>query len=55
MSVPRDTIRRLAKDVREVMKDKSLPEMGIRYAHSERNVLYGEALVVGPADSIYED
>ena len=55
MSVPRDTIRRLAKDVREVMKDKSLPEMGIHYAHSERNVLYGEALVVGPADSIYED
>ena len=55
MSIPREALRRLAKDVRDVMKDTSLPEMGIHYAHSERNILYGEALIVGPAGSIYED
>lgn len=55
MSVPREALKRLAKDVRDVMRDSSLTEMGIHYAHSERNILYGEALIVGPADSIYED
>tara|TARA_A200000113_G_scaffold110820_1_gene99515 strand:+ start:1938 stop:2729 length:792 start_codon:yes stop_codon:yes gene_type:complete len=51
--VAHESARRLAKDVRMVMKDTSLAEDGIFYKHDEDNILKGYGVVVGPKDTPY--
>jgi ubiquitin-conjugating enzyme E2 Z len=53
-TIGRDTVRRLAKDVKEIMKNP-LEEHGIYYSHNETDMLKGQALVVGPKDTPYEN
>ena len=49
--IPKDTIMRLLKDVREMM---TVPEEGIFYKHSETDMLCGYALIIGPEGSLYD-
>lgn len=51
--IPKETVMRLLKDIRNVMTDSTLEECGIIYRHSETDMLTGYACIVGPADSIY--
>jgi len=51
--IPKDTVMRLLKDIREVMTDPTLKECGIMYQHSETDMLTGYACIVGPSDSLY--
>jgi ubiquitin-conjugating enzyme E2 Z len=51
--IPKDTVMRLLKDIREVMTDSTLHECGIMYQHSETDMLTGYACIVGPSDSLY--
>jgi ubiquitin-protein ligase len=53
-TVTRDTIKRLAKDVREIMKNP-LEEHGIHYVHDETHMLKGQAMIIGPKDTPYEN
>ena len=53
VSIPKETIMRLLKDIRGVMSDKSLEEGGIMYRHSETDILTGFACIVGPSDTLY--
>jgi ubiquitin-conjugating enzyme E2 Z len=48
----RSTISRLLKDVKEIMKNP-LTDNGIYYIHSEKNMMIGHALIVGPEDTVY--
>ena len=50
--IPKDTIMRLLKDVREMMTLSS--ETDIYYKHSETDMLCGYALIIGPEDSLYD-
>ena len=52
--IPKDTIMRLLKDVREMMTLSSETEPGIYYKHSETDMLCGYALIIGPEDSLYD-
>ena len=52
--ITRETIKRLAKDVREIMKNP-LEEHGIYYFHNETDMLKGQALIIGPKDTPYEN
>ena len=47
------TVKRLAKDVREIMKNP-LTANGIHYVHSDSDMLRGQALIIGPSDTPYE-
>jgi ubiquitin-conjugating enzyme E2 Z len=49
--IPKETMMRLLKDVREMMTG-SLPN--IYYKHSETDMLCGYAMIVGPEDSLYD-
>jgi len=51
--IPKETVMRLLKDIRDVMTDPTLEECGIIYRHSETDMLTGYACIVGPADSLY--
>jgi ubiquitin-protein ligase len=51
--IPKDTVMRLLKDIRDVMTDPTLDECGIIYRHSETDILTGYACIVGPADTLY--
>jgi len=51
--IPKETITRLLKDIRDVMTDKTIDECGIMYRHSETDILTGFACIVGPSDSLY--
>lgn len=53
VTIPKETILRLLKDIRAVMTDSSLDTEGIMYKHSENDILTGYACIVGPADSVY--
>ena len=53
-TIRRDTVRRLVKDVREIMNNP-LEEHGIYYSHNETDMLKGKALVIGPKDTPYEN
>lgn len=53
-TIGRETIRRLAKDVRDIMRNP-LDEHGIYYFHNEEDMLKGQALIVGPKDTPYEN
>lgn len=51
--ITRDSAKRLAKDVKTVMRDTSLPLEGIFYKHDDTNILKGYAVIVGPKDTPY--
>ena len=51
--IPKDTVSRLLRDIRDVMTDSTLRECGIIYRHSETDILTGYACIVGPADTLY--
>jgi ubiquitin-protein ligase len=51
--IPKETIVRLLKDIRNVMSDQTLEECGIMYRHSETDILTGFACIIGPSDSMY--
>ena len=50
----KDTIKRLAKDVKEIMKNP-LTNHGIHYVHDTENILKGYALIIGSKDTPYEN
>ena len=50
--VSKDTIKRLLKDVKEMVK-APLDGEGIYYKHDETNMLKGYAYISGPEDSVY--
>ena len=51
-TLPRDTIKRLAKDVADIYKNP-LNEHNIYYIHNDINMLKGYALIIGNKDTIY--
>jgi ubiquitin-protein ligase len=53
VTIPRETVMRLLKDIRGVVTDTTLEECGIMYQHSETDMLTGYACIVGPSDSLY--
>ena len=53
MNISKTTIKRLAKDVGELMNEPLIND-GIYYVHDEDNVLTGYALIIGPKDTPYE-
>ena len=50
----KSTVKRLAKDVKEIIKNP-LHEHGIYYTHNNDNILIGQALIIGPKDTPYEN
>ena len=50
--ISKDTIQRLLKDVKHIMKNP-LTENGIYYIHDDVDMLKGYALIIGPADTPY--
>lgn len=51
--IPKETVTRLLRDIRDVMTDPTLTECGILYRHSETDMLTGYACIVGPSDTLY--
>lgn len=51
--ITRETIKRLVKDVSEIVKNP-LTENGIYYVHDETDMLRGKACIVGPQNTPYE-
>ena len=52
ISISKETIQRLIKDVRHIIKNP-LHEHGIYYKHDETDMLKGYALIIGPSDTPY--
>jgi ubiquitin-protein ligase len=52
--IPRDTIKRLIKDIRGINKHP-LSSNGIYYKHDDENMMRGYALIIGPEDTVYAD
>ena len=52
VTVSKETIKRLLKDVKELVK-APLDSEGIYYKHDETNILKGYAYISGPEDSLY--
>jgi len=52
--IKKETIRRLVKDVREIIKNP-LEEHGIYYFYYETDMLKGQAMVIGPKGTPYEN
>lgn len=52
--ITQDTVKRLVKDVKEIMKNP-LTNQGIFYQHDETDMLKGYAMIVGPSETPYED
>jgi ubiquitin-conjugating enzyme E2 Z len=50
--VSKETINRLLKDVKQIMKNP-LTENGIYYVHNDTDMLKGYALIIGPSDTPY--
>lgn len=53
MFISKETVRRVAKDVRDIIKHP-LHDHGVYYAHDENDLLKGKALIIGPPDTPYE-
>jgi ubiquitin-protein ligase len=54
MNISKETISRLLKDVKGIMKNPNhLKENGIYYIHDEIDILKGYAMIVGPKDTPY--
>ena len=45
--IPKDTIKRLIKDIRGIIKNP-LVSNGIYYKHDDENMMRGYALIIGP-------
>jgi ubiquitin-protein ligase len=52
VTLKKETIQRLLKDVKEIIKNP-LEDNGIYYYHNEENMLEGYAMIVGPEDTPY--
>jgi ubiquitin-conjugating enzyme E2 Z len=52
--VSKDAMRRIISDIKEIHKNP-LNSHGIYYQHDETDMLKGRALIIGPADTPYED
>jgi len=50
--ISRDTITRLLKDVKHIMKNP-LTENGIYYIHDDADIMKGYALIIGPSETPY--
>ena len=50
--IKKETIKRLASDVKDIMKNPLISE-GIHYVHDEDDILLGKALIIGPSDTPY--
>ena len=50
--ISRDTINRLLKDVKQIIKNP-LTSNGIYYVHDESDMMKGYAMIVGPEDTPY--
>ena len=50
--ISKDTIQRLLKDVRDIIKNP-LNDNGIYYVHDDEDMLKGYALIIGPGDTPY--
>ena len=50
--IPKDTIQRLLRDVKQIIKNP-LADNGIYYVHDDTNMLKGYAMIVGPSDTPY--
>lgn len=53
--VSRETTKRIASDVREVIKDTTLKDNNIFYEHNMDNFLKGTAMLIGPSGTPYEN
>lgn len=51
--VSKETIKRLVKDVKDIMKNP-LHDSGIYYMHSSTDMMFGKALIIGPPNTPYE-
>jgi ubiquitin-protein ligase len=51
-NINKETIQRLLKDVRQIMKHP-LTDNGIYYSHDESDMMKGYALIIGPEDTPY--
>lgn len=51
--ITKETVYRLIHDVKE-LKNHPLSSNGIYYSHHPDNILEGNALIIGPKDTIYE-
>ena len=51
--ISQDTVKRLVKDIKQVLKS-DISKDGIYYKHDETNMLLGYALIIGPPDTPYE-
>ena len=54
ISISKNTITRLIKDIRQLQKEP-LHDQGVYYKHDEDDLLKGYALIIGPADTPYEN
>jgi len=52
--IPKETIKRLVKDIRGIIKNP-LVSNGIYYKHDDENMMRGYALIIGPEDTVYAD
>lgn len=52
--ITKETIKRLVKDVREIINNP-LTQHGIHYIHDDTNMLKGQALIIGPSETPYEN
>ena len=52
--VSKDALRRIISDIKELRRNP-LNSHGIYYEHDETDMLKGRALIIGPADTPYED
>jgi ubiquitin-protein ligase len=52
MSISKETISRLVRDVKDVLKNP-LHDSGIYYKHHETDMLKGYAMIIGPTDTPY--
>ena len=50
--VPKETMSRLIKDVKKIIK-QPLTDNGIYYIHDDTDMLKGYALIIGPSDTPY--
>ena len=52
ITIPKETIVRLLKDVKQIMKNP-LTDNGIYYKHDESDMMKGYALIIGPSETPY--
>jgi ubiquitin-protein ligase len=53
VNIPKETISRLLKDIKDMVSSSLEQEYGIYYKHSDTNILKAYVLIVGPEDSLY--